>query len=71
MYRRINSCLSFDKGECPHQKQLERVQTTPQLMDLEELLEYQGILLDCLLCGRVKSRKARRGTYEKNQSADF
>lgn len=71
MYRRINSCLSFDKGECPHQKQLERVHTTPQLMDLEELLEYQGILLDCLMCGRVISRKVRRGTYEKNQSADF
>jgi hypothetical protein len=50
MFYRITSCHSFRECNCPHQKVMERVYLIPQLIDPEELNEYQRQCLTCLQC---------------------
>ena len=50
MFYRITSCHRFRECNCPHQKVMERVYLIPQLIDPEELNEYQRQCLTCLQC---------------------
>lgn len=50
MFQRVTSCHTFREGNCPYQKVMERVYLIPQLINPEELNEYQRQCLTCLQC---------------------
>lgn len=51
---RINSCLVFAEGRCPHQLIMERVYIVPQLIASEKLREFQRKCLDCSYYARLR-----------------
>ena len=44
---RINSCLVFAEGECPHKLTMERVYIISHLMDPDEKRKAQSKCLEC------------------------
>ena len=56
---RFKSCKLFEKQKCPYQREMEKAYLIPQLLDSEQLLEYESL---CLLCleGEQQRRKSHR-----------
>lgn len=56
---RLKSCKLFVKQKCPYQKEMERAYLIPQLLDSEQLLEYERLCLSCLK-DEQQRRKSQR-----------
>jgi len=56
---RINSCQFFRKGECLHQRLMEKVYLFPQIIAPEELIKFGNLCLNCLE-GEQSRRKSPR-----------
>ena len=44
---RINSCLSFYHGKCPHLNIIHRVYLVPQILSVVQTKEYERTCFDC------------------------
>ena len=44
---RLNSCLLFNEGKCPHELIMQRVYLIPQLLDVVEANEYRITCIEC------------------------
>ncbi|MGD8370109.1 MAG: PilZ domain-containing protein [Syntrophobacterales bacterium] len=56
---RLKSCKLFVKQKCPYQREMERAYLIPQLLDSDQLVEYERLCLSCLK-GEQQRRKSRR-----------
>ena len=56
---RLKSCKLFERQKCPYQREMERANLIPQLLDSKQLLEYESLCLPCLE-GEQQKRKSHR-----------
>ena len=53
---RFKSCKLFEKQKCPYQREMEKAYLIPQLLDSEQLLEYESL---CLPCPEVEQQRRK------------
>ena len=70
IYQRINSCLTFCRGKCPHFTEMERFFLFPQILNAIDIVLAEGNCLDCekYIDRRVsqQSRSRRRDAPSKS-----
>ncbi len=74
--QRINSCLTFYLGKCPHLTMMEKFYLFPQILNAIDIELAEGNCLDCkkYIDRRVLSTKSvseRRGSPSKEKDYGF
>ena len=66
LHNLIKTCLSFAQRKCPFQREIEEIYLIQQLIDHEEVLEYQKF---CLNCSKNSASTGWRKNRRNNMSS--
>jgi hypothetical protein len=73
IYQRINSCLIFCQGKCPHFNTMERFFLFPQILNAIDIELAEGNCLDCekYIDRRVSQQSRSGGSDAPSKENDY